>query len=70
MVGVDTVNIDSSKNLSWPAHTKLLKEEIIIIESLVNLESLENKTIRFYAVTAKFENLASFPVKAFAKIVE
>ena len=70
MVGVDTVNIDSSKNLSRPAHTKLLKEEIIIVENLVNLESLENKIIRFYAVPAKFENTASFPVRAFAEIVE
>ncbi len=70
MIGVDTVNIDSSKDLSRPAHTKLLKENVLILENLVNLELLENKIFRFYAVPVKLENTASFPVRAFAEIVD
>lgn len=70
MVGVDTVNIDSAKNLSRPAHTKLLRENILILENLVNLDALGGKIFRFYAVPAKLEEAASFPVRAFAEIVE
>ena len=70
MIGVDTVNIDSSKNLSRPAHTRLLKEDILILENLCNLELLKQKIFRFYAIPAKFVKTASFPVRAFAEIVE
>ena len=70
LIGVDTVNIDNSNDLSRPAHTRFLKENIIIVENLVNLEVLQKKVARFYAIPAKFENAASFPVRAFAEIAE
>ena len=70
MVGVDTVNIDSAKDLSRPAHTQLLKKNILILENLLSLDLLENKIFRFYAVPVKIENTASFPVRAFAEIVD
>ena len=69
-VGVDTVNIDNSNNLSRPAHTRLLKENILIIENLTNLDLLYDKVIRFYAIPVKFQHTASFPVRAFAEIVQ
>lgn len=69
-VGVDTINIDNSNDLTRPAHTNLLKENILIIENLVNLDLLLNKVIRFYAIPVKLQDTASFPVRAFAEIVE
>ncbi len=70
MVGVDTVNIDNSNDLTRPAHTLLLKENILIVENLVNLKLLQNKIFRFFALPAKFEHAASFPVRALAEIFE
>jgi arylformamidase len=38
LVGVDTVNIDDKRDLSRPAHTKLLRAGILILENLRGLE--------------------------------
>ena len=43
LVGVDTLNIDNSKDLSRPAHTMLLQNEILIVENLTNLHKLQDK---------------------------
>lgn len=68
VVGVDTINIDSSKNLSRPAHSILLKDNILIVENLVNLDKLHHKKFKFYSVPVKIESCTSFPVRAFAEI--
>ncbi|MHA2172405.1 MAG: cyclase family protein, partial [Candidatus Kariarchaeaceae archaeon] len=68
LVGVDTINIDNSANLSRPAHTKLLSKEIFIVENLTNLESLYKKKFRFFAVPIKVVSAAALPVRAFAEI--
>ena len=70
IIGVDTVNIDNSNDLTRPAHSKLLREKILIIENLMNLHLLKDKIFRFYCVPAKFEGAASFPVRAFAELVD
>lgn len=68
LVGVDTVNIDSSKDLTRPAHTKFLKNNVLIVENLVNLDKLHEKQFRFYAVPLKGKKVAAMPVRAFAEI--
>ena len=70
IVGVDTVNIDNSNDLSRPAHSKLLNENILIVENLMNLDKLHGKEFNFYAVPVKIEQCASFPVRAFAEIIK
>lgn len=69
LVGVDTVNIDNSKDLNRPAHTYLLKEEILIVENLKNLDLLYDKKFRFFAVPIKGIKVAAMPIRAFAEIL-
>lgn len=70
IVGVDTINIDDTNNLKRPAHTKLLKQEIPIVENLRGLDKLHGKKFKFYAVPIKAQYVAAMPVRAFAEILE
>ena len=70
IVGVDTPNIDDSKDLSRPAHTKFLKNNILIVENLTGLEKLYGKKFRLFAIPLKAKGAAAFPVRAFAEIIE
>ena len=69
LVGVDTVNIDSSKDLARPAHSLLLKKEILVVENLMNLDRLHDKQFRFFAVPLKGKKVAAMPIRAFAEIL-
>ncbi|MHA2295788.1 MAG: cyclase family protein [Candidatus Hodarchaeales archaeon] len=69
LVGVDTINIDDSRDLSRPAHTMLLVKDILIVENLTNLESLYDKEFRFFSVPIKGKKVAAMPIRAFAEIV-
>ena len=69
LVGVDTINIDNSNDNFRPAHTGFLKNEILIVENLTNLEKLIGKDFRFFAVPIKGKKVAAMPVRAFAEII-
>lgn len=69
LVGVDTINIDDKRDLSRPAHTKLLKDGILILENLRGLEALHGRDFRLFAVPWKARNVAALPVRAFAEVV-
>lgn len=69
LVGVDTVNIDNAVDLTRPAHTLFLKNDIFIVENLMNLHILYNKKFRFFAVPLKGKKVAAMPVRAFAEIL-
>jgi kynurenine formamidase len=69
LVGVDTINIDDKRNLARPAHTEFLKNDILIVENLTNLESLYKKVFRFYGVPIKGKKVAAMPVRAFAEVL-
>lgn len=68
LVGVDTLNLDSSAEKDRPAHTWLLGEGIHIVENLTGLAALEGRHFRFFAIPAKVEGAAAFPIRAFAEI--
>jgi kynurenine formamidase len=68
LVGVDTVNIDDKRDLSRPAHTKLLRAGILILENLRGLEQLEGRDFRLFAVPWKAKGVAALPVRAFAEL--
>ena len=68
LVGVDTCNIDDSSAPSRPAHTKLLREDILIVENLTALQKLPSTGFRFFAVPIKAKGAASMPVRAFAEL--
>ena len=69
LVGVDTVNIDDARDLSRPAHSLFLKDDILIVENLKNLDRLQGKLFRFFAVPIKGKQVAAMPVRAFAEIL-
>ena len=65
-VGVDSHNIDDTRTLSRPVHSKLLAAGIPICEHMTNLGSLPDEAFRFSAVPPKVRGMGSFPVRAYA----
>ncbi len=68
LVGVDTVNIDSSRDLTRPAHTRLLSQDIYIVENLCHLDALYGTAFRFFAVPLKAKRVAALSIRAFAEV--
>jgi len=66
LVGIDSLNIDDTADLSRPAHSLLLRAAIPIVEHLCNLQSLPDHGFRFYAVPPMVKGFGTFPVRAFA----
>jgi len=69
LVGIDSLNIDSTEDPNRPAHSILLDAGIPIVENLTGLDGLPDRALRFFAVPAKVRGLGSFPVRAFALVV-
>lgn len=70
LVGIDSLNIDDTRDGTRPAHTLLLEAGIPIVEHLANLDRLPPSGFRFHAVPAPFRGLGSFPVRAYAVLAE
>jgi arylformamidase len=70
LVGIDSVNIDDTSGRTRPVHSTLLGAEILIVEHLCNLEQLGNNPFLFYAVPPKMKGVGTFPVRAFAEMIE
>ncbi len=68
LVGIDSLNIDDTRDGERPAHTLLLEAEIPIVEHLTNLEALPARGFRFHCAPAAFHGLGSFPVRAYAVV--
>ena len=68
LVGIDSVNIDSTTDGARPAHTQLLAAGIPIVEHLTGLEALPARNAIFSAVPAPIQGLFTFPVRAFAQL--
>lgn len=68
LVGVDTLNIDDTRDPERPAHSRLLHNDILIVENLRNLDALRGKPFRFFAVPIRARGAAAMPVRAFAEI--
>jgi arylformamidase len=66
LVGIDSLNIDDTRDGERPAHTLLLEAEIPIVEHLTGLDLLPSTGFRFHCVPAPFQGLGSFPVRAYA----
>lgn len=67
LVGVDTLNIDDTRDPERPAHSRLLQNDILIVENLRNLAALRGKQFRFFAVPLRARGAAALPVRAFAE---
>jgi len=65
LVGIDSLNIDDTNDMSRPVHTILLGNEIPIVEHLCNLGHLPRRGFKFFAVPVKVRAFGTFPVRAF-----
>ena len=68
LVGIDSLNIDDTRDGNRPVHTILLGNKIPILEHLRSLDLLPENGFRFFAVPAKVKGMGSFPVRAFAVV--
>ena len=69
LVGTDTVNVDGAVDLERPAHSRLLKNDVLIVEDLCRLDQLHGKAFRFFALPLPVRGGASMAVRAFAEIL-
>jgi arylformamidase len=67
-VGIDSLNIDDTADLSRPAHTILLGAGIPVCEHMTNLAALPVSGARLHAVPIAWRGGATFPVRAYAII--
>jgi kynurenine formamidase len=65
-VGIDSLNIDDTADLSRPAHSKLLGAGIPVCEHLTNLAAVPTTDARLHAVPIAWVGGATFPVRAYA----
>ncbi len=65
LVGIDSLNIDDTNDLTRPVHSLLLGAEIPIVEHLRGLDQLPDQDFRFFAVPVKVKGMGTFPVRAF-----
>ncbi|QSB16643.1 cyclase family protein [Natronosporangium hydrolyticum] len=68
LVGIDSVNIDSTDGGERPAHSILLGAGIPVLEHLTNLGELPVHGARLHAVPAPVRDFGTFPVRAYALI--
>ena len=66
LVGIDSNNIDHTRERARPVHTKLLGAEIPICEHMTGLGQLPDEGFRFTAAPPKVRGMGSFPVRAYA----
>jgi arylformamidase len=68
LVGIDSYNIDDTKDGSRPAHSILLRHGIPIVEHLCGLGELPDRDFKFFAVPVKVKGMGTFPVRAFGMV--
>ena len=68
LVGVDSYNIDDTRDGARPVHTVLLGADIPIVEHMCNLEKLPPSGFTFTATPVKVKWMGTFPVRAFATL--
>lgn len=68
LVGIDSLNIDSTATGERPVHGTLLAHDIPIVEHLCGLQAVPERGARFTAVPVKVRAFGTFPVRAFAAL--
>ena len=68
LVGIDSLNIDSTDSGERPVHTTLLGADIPVCEHLRGLDQLPADGFRFSAVPVKVRAFGTFPVRAYAAV--
>ena len=68
LVGIDSLNIDDTRDGSRPVHTALLGAGIPVVEHLCGLGALPSSGFRFHAAPVKFRGVGTFPVRAYGVV--
>ncbi|HZM65239.1 MAG TPA: cyclase family protein [Nakamurella sp.] len=68
LVGIDSLNIDSTHTGRRPAHTWLLAAGIPVVEHLTGLDQLPDSGFRFTAAPPAVRGMGTFTVRAFAVV--
>jgi len=68
VVGIDSVNIDSTATGERPIHSALLAAGIPIVEHLTGLAALIGRSFRFTAAPPAVVGMGTFPVRALAVV--
>ena len=68
LVGIDSLNIDSTRDGNRPVHTVLLGAGIPIVEHLTGLAGLPDAGFIFSALPPKIRGMGTFPVRAIARL--
>jgi kynurenine formamidase len=68
LVGIDSLNIDSTADPERPAHSRLLAAGIPIVEHLTGLADVPATGATFTAIPAPVAGTGTFPVRALAAI--
>ena len=68
LVGIDSLNIDSTATGERPVHSVLLGREIPIVEHMCGLQHAPTEGGRFFAVPVKVKGFGTFPVRAFVSV--
>ncbi|MDF3299442.1 cyclase family protein [Streptomyces tropicalis] len=68
LVGIDSLNVDSTTDGTRPAHTTLLGAGIPIVEHLRGLEHLPPHGFHFHAAPPAVAGMGTFPVRAYALV--
>jgi arylformamidase len=70
LVGIDSVNIDSTAGGTRPAHSILLAAGIPVLEHLTGLDQLPPEGARLHAAPPRVRDFGTFPVRAYAVLTE
>jgi arylformamidase len=68
LVGIDSLNIDDTRQKDRPVHSTLLRAEVLVVEHLCHLEAVPEQGFRFSAIPPKFKGVGTFPMRAFARL--
>jgi len=66
LVGIDSPSIDLGKNSSFSAHHVLLKNDVLILENLCNLEKISRTHFKLVVLPLKLKGATGSPVRAIA----
>jgi kynurenine formamidase len=66
LVGIDSVNIDSTAGDARPAHSILLAAGVPVLEHLTGLDQLPPTGARLHAAPPRVRDFGTFPVRAYA----
>ncbi len=66
LVGIDSPSIDLGQNTKFHVHHILLKNNILVLENLCNLEKIQSDLFKLVVLPLKLKNATGSPVRAIA----